>query len=192
MTPIRMAAVKIVIGTCPLILGVLLTSETAWAQTEADAVRARVKEGQKVRVTDDTGREFKGRISSMTDNSLGVLEGSDRADIPYASIVKIDRPHDGVGNGALIGLAVGAGLGFAAIVDAESCEPEEFLCGDPGASSYLGGALLGGGLGAAIGVGIDALIRRNPSIYRRGAGARITLSPAVGRGARGAVLAISW
>jgi hypothetical protein len=143
-------------------------------------------------ITDDQGQEFKGRISNLTAESLSVLHGSDRANIPYASIVKIDRPHDGLANGALIGLGVGAALGFAAILDAESCDESEFFCGDPGAGSYVGGALLGGGLGSAIGVGIDALIRRNPTIYRRGGGTRITFSPTVARGARGAVLAISW
>lgn len=187
-----MMTIKPMIRTCSFVLSMLLSSGTAWAQAEAEAVRARVKEGQKVSVTDDQGREFKGRISSMTADSLHLLQGRDRTDIPYASIIKIDRPHDGLANGALIGLGVGAALGFSAILDAESCEPEEFLCGDPGAGSYVGGALLGGGLGSAIGVGIDALIRRNPAIYRRGAASRMTLSPALMRGARGAVVAITW
>ena len=187
MTLIRLTAT----ATCAL-LGILMSSGTAWAQTDADAVRTRVKEGQKVWVTDDQGREFKGRIGGLTADSLGVIQGRDRTDVPYASIVKIDHPHDGLANGALIGLGVGAALGIAAIVDAESCGVDEFLCGDPGAGSYFGGALLGGGLGAAIGVGIDALIRRKPAIYRRGGGTRMTLSPAVTRGTRGAVLAITW
>jgi hypothetical protein len=42
------------------------------------------------------------------------------------------------------------------------------------------------------GVAIDAMIHRDPAIYRRGAGVQATIRPAVGRGVRGAVVSVSW
>jgi hypothetical protein len=49
------------------------------------------------------------------------------------------------------------------------------------------------GLGAAIGVGIDALVRGNTLIYARSPpSAKVTLSPILGRGRTGALLAIGF
>src|SRR4026207_2270824 len=41
--------------------------------SDADAIRQRVKEGQKVRVTDDQGREWQGRIDALAPDNLGLL-----------------------------------------------------------------------------------------------------------------------
>jgi hypothetical protein len=49
-----------------------------------------------------------------------------------------------------------------------------------------------GGLGTAVGVGIDALIHRDREIYRRGGGALATVGPVLGRGLRGAVVSVTW
>ena len=152
------------------------------------------REGQKVSVTDDQGREFKGRINALTDDSLSLLGATTSTDIPYDQIVRIDRPHDGLGNGALIGFGVGAALGFAAVVseDTRSCDPDIlFDCSDPNPGGYAALTAIAGGLGAAIGVGIDALVHRNAALYRRGT-TRISLAPTLGHGKRAAVLSVSW
>ena len=76
------------------------------------------------------------------------------------------------------------------------CDPAEsasfFGCAEPGPGAYAVGALVFGGLGAAVGLGIDALIRRDPAIYRRGSTPRVTLAPALGPHTSGAVLSVSW
>ena len=166
----------------------------ASAQTAAEEITARVREGDRVSVTDDQGREFKGRISAMTSEGFSILDRDKPAAIRYAEIVKIDRPHDGLGNGALIGLAAGAGLGFLAILteDRRPCDPEVwFDCSDVSAGGYLLGSAVAGALGAALGTGIDALIRRNPSIYRRG-GTRLTLGPKLTNRGAGAAIHLHW
>jgi fermentation-respiration switch protein FrsA (DUF1100 family) len=56
----------------------------------------------------------------------------------------------------------------------------------------VAGTLLFAGLGTAVGVGIDALIRRDRAIYRRGAGAHMTVAPALGRGVLGALVSVTW
>lgn len=195
MTLISIGSIKPIIGTCSLAFAMLLTSATAWAQTEGADIRTRVKEGQKVSITDTQGQEFNGKIGSMTPEGLSILGGRSRADIPYSQIVRIDRPHDGLANGALIGFGIGAGFGFLALAaeDARACDPGVwFDCSDPNAGGYAAVTLIAGGLGAALGVGIDALIRRDRGIYRRGAGTRMTLAPALTRGVRGAVVGVSW
>jgi hypothetical protein len=177
----------------------LLTPGHASAQTEADDIRARVKERQKVSITDDQGREVNGRITTIAGDTLTLAP--DRAPgvvVPYAQIVRIDRPHDTLANGALIGFGVGAALGFGlmAAEDLESCEPDpEFFfssCSDPTAVGYVASTLVGGALGTAVGVAFDAMIRRDRGIYRRGERAQVGLSPVLARGRRGAVLSMSW
>lgn len=183
-----------VLAICAAV-GVLLVSATAAAQTGDADIQGRVKEGQNVSITDDQGREFNGRIGNITAKGLTILSRGARQDVPYGEIVRIDRPHDSLANGALIGLAVGAALGFGAIAseDNRSCDPGTFFsCSDPGTGGYVAGAAILGGLGSDVGVGVDALIHRDRNIYRRGGSPRVTLSPAFGRGVRGATVSVSW
>ena len=143
------------------------------APSEADAIRQRVKEGQKVRVTDDQGREWQGRIEEFAPDDL-VLTTKDRQqrDLPYAAILRIDRPHDTLANGARIGFASGVFLGLLAVIAEANadCDPGAFLdCGDPTAAAYILIPAILGGAGAGIGIGIDTLVRRDPTRFRRGA-----------------------
>jgi len=164
-------------------------------RSDADTIRQRVKEGQKVRITDDQGREWQGRIGTFTPDKL-TLVMSDRQlrDVPYGTILRIDRPHDGLGNGALIGLGTGAAIGLLAVISEESqCEPAEFFgCGDPIGAAYIAAPLVVGGLGAAIGVGIDALIKRNPTLFRRTGTPQVTLAPTFAPGVRGVTVSVGW
>jgi hypothetical protein len=138
----------------------------------ATAIRQRVEEGQKVRITDEQGREWKGRIAELAADTLVLAGGGrQRREVPYGTIVKIDRPHDSLVNGALIGLLSGAvfGLVAAAAEESDGCEPSgPFGCGDVTNVAYVIAPLVFGGLGAGIGVGIDALIKSDPNLYRRG------------------------
>ena len=168
----------------------------ASAQSDADRIRQRINEGQKVRITDDQGREWHGRIDTLTPDHLTVVtHDRQRTDLPYGTILRIDRPHDSLANGALIGFASGAafGLGLVIAEEVDDCEAEGFFdCGDPTAAAYLLGPLVTGGLGAAIGVGIDALIKKDPNLFLRAGGARVRLAPAVGPGLRAVMVSVRW
>ena len=168
--------------------------QAASAQSDADRIRQRVKEGQKVRITDDQGREWNGRIDTLTpDNLTVVTHDRQRTELPYGTILRIDRPHDSLANGALIGLASGAAFGLAWVIGEEhDCEPGYLFCSDPTAGAYIAAPLVFGGLGAAIGVGIDALIRKDPTLYQRTGGARVRLAPSVGPGLRAVVVSVRW
>ena len=144
-----------------------------------------------------TGRST-GRITTIAGDTLTLTP--DRAPdvvVPYAQIVRIDRPHDTLANGALIGFGVGAALGFGlmAAEDLESCEPDfEFFeqPSGPTAVGYVASTLVGGALGTAVGVAFDAIIRRDRGILPPRGRAQLGLAPVLARGRRGAVLAMSW
>ena len=163
--------------------------------SQADTIRRRLKKDQKVRVTDDQGREWQGRIDAFDPDKLVLLtKDRQRQEISYAAIVRIDRPHDTLANGALIGFVSGAAFGLAAVLAEENadCEPGVFFsCGDPTTAAYAVIPGLLGGLGAGIGLGIDALIRRDPALFRRG-DPRVVLAPSLGRGVTGLRLSVRW
>jgi hypothetical protein len=165
------------------------------AGSDTDAIRQRLKEGQKVRVTDDQGREWQGRIDAFAPDNLVLLtKDRQRRDVPYREILRIDRPPDTLANGARIGFASGAVLGLLAVIAEANagCEPGAFFsCGEPTAAAYVLAPAIVGGAGAGIGIAIDALVRRDPTLFRRG-DSRVLLEPALGRGVRGLSLSVRW
>ena len=163
----------------------------AWAQTDGERIRARIRDGQKIVITDDQGREITGRITNLGADSVQILANGQATDVGYGQILRIDRPPDTLANGALTGLGVGAAFGLVSlVVEHAGCDRQEFL-GCPEPLAYLVIPAITGGLGSAIGVGIDALIRRDREIYRRST-ARATVAPVMTRGLRGAVVSVSW
>ena len=99
------------------------------------------------------------------------------------------RRSDSLGNGALIGLGVGGiGTGLACLATAEGADRE--WCAPI--------ALIYGGLGAALGVGIDALIPGKKLVAYRAPGAaaapsaRLSIAPFVTPRARGVAVAFAF
>lgn len=174
------------IRTCTLAVTLLFAASPTWAQTPSADIRASLKLTQKVVVTDDQGRELKGKVSNLTPDALSLVVDGTSTDVPYDRIVRIAGPRDTLANGALIGFGVGAALALTARGTQDSRDWDT----SPGA--YVAGTLIFGGLGTAVGVGIDALIRRDREIYRRGGGAHATVAPALGRGLRGVVVSVTW
>ncbi len=162
--------------------------EAASAQTEADEIRRRVKEGQKILIVDDQGRELTGRIGELRADALMLLVGRDRTDVPYDRILRIDRPRDGVSDGAFKGLGIGVGLGLLAALAAAADDSGWFDFSDvaPVAVPVLGG------IGAVIGLAVDGSIRHAPNVYRRQSATRISVSPVIGRTRQGVAISVSW
>ena len=163
--------------------------------SDAHGIRQRVKEGQKVLVTDEQGREWQGHIDALAADKLVLLmKSGQRHDFPYGAILRIERPRDTLANGALIEFASGAAYGLVAVVVEENanCEPDGFFsCGDPTGTAYVLVPAILGGLGAGIGVGIDALIRRDATLFRR-TDSRVMVAPSLGRGVRGLSVSVRW
>lgn len=172
----------------------LMAPGAAGAQPVSDARRAPVSQGDRVRVTDDTGRTITARVAAISDFGLTLQDGRERTEIPHRAIVKIDRPRDRVWDGALAGFAIGAGIGLIGIAaekdNNRSCQPSEWFCGasfGPPASAVV---LMLGGIGAGIGTGVDALIGRKKTLYERGRQVHVT--PVVARGGAAARVSVAW
>jgi hypothetical protein len=160
-------------------------SGTARAQTIPSATESRLTHGRTISITDAQGQVTTGRVVEVTRDAVAVRKDDRRFDVPFSQVVAIDEV-DHLRNGLMIGLIVGAGL-FVADVVASRDDGIELN----GAGYAVVGAIYGG-LGAAAGAGIDALIGGNRRIYQRGTTARVRVSPTLRSDRAGAVIAISW
>ena len=129
--------------------------------------------GDRITVTDNTGRELRGRIIDLSPSTLSLLVDGIPRDLDEADVTVIrQRQRDSLKNGALYGFVPGAVVGGL------------FFAG--GASDYpifvLGIASLFGLGGAAIGAGVDALMESQQVIYDASASAqRLTVLPLLSR-----------
>ena len=162
--------------------------------TSFDQLNTRLKPGDTVWVTDGQGREVKGRINSLAPDSLGVDAGGFRTfSAGDVSMIHL-REGDSLGNGALIGLGIGGGIGIAGCVS--------MAADDYGSAGWCAVAVgFYGGLGAAIGVGIDALIPGKKLVAYRAPGtpgssesrhARVSIAPVVTPRAKGAAVSFAF
>jgi hypothetical protein len=153
-----------------------------------DQLRVLVKQGDRVRVTDASGREVVGRIADLGPSSLALLADGARRDFTEKEISTIrQRRSDSVANGALWGLGIGAAVGLLGGVAIASSE-EDAVALIPIITAVYGG------IGAGIGVGVDALISSEQVIYARRAGtsARIRLGPVLTSNRRGVALSVHF
>ena len=168
------------------VAAVALSVASAEAQDVAgtfDQLRVLVKPGDTVSITDSAGLRVRGRLTDISPTSLGVDVSGKRREFLQLDIDRIARKgDDSLANGALIGLAIGAGLGAAVLGTVDD---------GPGAGWVAFASVLYGGIGAGIGVGVDALVRGERVIFaapRRSASA-VDISPILGHRRKG--LAVS-
>lgn len=130
-----------------------------------DELRFKVKAGDTVYITEDSGKsERKGRILDLSASSVAVSIGGVRRDLVESNLSRIrQRLPDSRKNGALIGFLVGAAANTALAKTLESPS------GSCSGGCIAGTVLVGGGLGALAGLGIDALIQGKKDIYLKGA-----------------------
>src|SRR5262245_38289832 len=121
--------------------------------------------------------KIKGRmVEASPDQIVLNLKGGPQP-IPASRILRVQRKHNGVLLGALVG--AGAGVSLALVADA--------YARNEGGSSAA--AALPIAFGAALGIGIDALVSSNRTVYQRNANQRLTLNPVVDRNRWGARVA---
>ena len=150
--------------TATLLLLLLTTAPLAEAQeaaTSLEQLQRLVKDGDRVTVTDTSGREITGRIADLTASSLTLLAATRRHDFAEDGIRMISQQrNDSLVSGAAWGAAAGAVLGLVcmAAITCDGCswDPSWFPVAMVGLSA---------GMGAGVGIGIDALIHRRQVIY---------------------------
>src|SRR5262249_32175539 len=129
---------------------VLVLAQVAQAQEIAssfDQLRVLVKPGDTLTLTDEGGKEFKGRLLELSSTSLAVLTGNQRRELTVDEIQRITRPqHGDAGAGAMWGAGVGAGFGVL-VIAMNSPSGRCYDC----AQWMLFSGLTFGGIGAGLG-----------------------------------------
>ena len=146
------------VRTLFFLAAIQLTAAIAAAQappaTSFDALGKRLQIGDRVWVTDVSGREIRGTLEKLSSDGL-VLVGPGPVRLTAGDIARISaHEHDSIKNGALIGLGIGAGLASAwcigAIADDSGDIDAKVECGE--------GFTVFPALSALIGMGIDGVI----------------------------------
>ena len=148
-----------------------------------------VKPGDKIYVTDSAGKTTEGRIRDLSSSSLVLDVKGSRHDWLQADVREIAQWRgDSLKNGALIGLATGAIL--TGILAGVTCSYEEGC--DP--AGITAGIAFSAGIGAAIGVGFDAMISTKQIIFRgrNQTTARFQIRPIINRSDKGVGVAFSF
>jgi hypothetical protein len=149
----------------------------------------RVKPGDTIYVTQGTAPEQSARIVELSPSTLVVSMGGRQQNLSEQAVTRIrQRLPDPLWNGAAIG--AGVYLGAAALAGGAGGAFE-----DCDAGCWAANGAISAGIGAAIGVGIDALVKGRKTIYQsadsKGA-SHVVIRPFVGADARGAALSVAW
>jgi hypothetical protein len=108
-------------------------------------------------------------------------EGEARFDARHVTV----RQSDSLVNGALIGAGVALASG---LFMCRAMEPWDVCLSGDQAGSYI----TFGAIGAGIGIGIDALIRKKITIHETPGGAQLSAAPLVGRHGAGLRMSLSF
>jgi hypothetical protein len=185
----------------PSALLVMLTVPLgASAQTNANSFRELqsrqlLREGDAIVITytQDGGDDHavtRGTFVRLTGAAVELqLDSGTHIEIAECDVRRIERERkDSVWRGALIGAGVGLSLGALSCSDGFGCD-----------SRAVAGALLGlGGIGFAVGAGIDAAIGKTHRelVYlgaQRDTGSMtVSVSPILSRGQKGVLLTLTW
>jgi hypothetical protein len=148
-----------------------------------------VKPGDKITVVDVTGRDLEGRVGKLSRDTLTVTTPAGPRELGEVDVAEIrQRRDDSLKNGAIIGAVAGAAYFVTAAALLSDSDGGDVIVG-----TAVAGGVMFAGLGAAAGVGIDALITRKQVIYRKSAhGTTVGLAPLFGRGRRGAAVTVKF
>ena len=152
-----------------------------------DHLRTLVAVGSTVKVADDRGREVRGVITRMT-ASLTLAVDARELQLEAAEIRRIERAGDSLKDGALKGLGqgllwYGSIMGGACLIAGCQADAREWL-------EIASVAGVFGGIGAGVGIAIDAMVPGWQVVYRAPVNrSHFSLSPQVRGTSRGVQLA---
>jgi hypothetical protein len=180
-------------------LTILLALTTAAAQTPEETVtpalvppidqatgtatelRQVLRPGDVVSIVQTTGVVVSGRLLRVDERELVVRTDGPSLTVPYETIQSLDRPRDSSRNGALIGMATGAGVWLPLFVHAVVVDRNEM---DEWGAGYLAAGGIMAGIGALVGWAIDTAHSKPPLrfVAHAGTSRSVRLEPLVGRG----------
>jgi hypothetical protein len=130
-----------------------------------DDLRAETHRGEIVSVMDQGGTEVKGRVVRISATSIDLLVNDDSRKWAAWDVAFITQSRRHAGRGALIGLAVGFGLGALVVLTDPVCQNNPQATWGCGADDMLFVGALVGGIGAVAGAAIGAAIRTERVLY---------------------------
>jgi hypothetical protein len=151
-------------------------------------LRALIKPGETLTITDTKGERAQGKLSELSTASLVLRVSGKPRQFGPGDIDTIEtRVSDPLLNGALIGLAIGWGL--AAITGVATSGARD---AGPELVGFL--AVIYGGVGAGIGVGVDAFVRESRVVYAgtRANQGRVELVPIMSRHRKGLRMSVRF
>jgi hypothetical protein len=167
------------------LLPVVCQSQTPNAAASFGDMPDKVKAGQVVIVIDEAGRETRGKVAEVSGSSLVILtrdpnrQWANRAEFAPASVREVKRTGP-IWDGALIGFGIGVVPGLF-VEDCTGCMSKGAV------------ALMLGGIGAGIGLGIDAAFGPKQVYLAPGTRrAEVLLAPLIGRNRHGASVALRF
>ena len=169
-----------------LLLLIVASAAPAAAQTAGsfEQLAVLVESGDRITVTDSSGREHTGRIIDLSPSGLELWTDGAHQDFREAHVHTISRMRqDTLRNGAWFGLAVGAAIGATYFI------PKYDIAGRY-AAMFFG---LWAAAGTGVGVGLDALVPSRQVIYQpTGAARRVTVAPLLASNRRGLVVSFGF
>ena len=146
-----------------------------------DQLGVLVRPGDKITVTSTNGGPISGKIASLSPDQLTLRVGKRLVTLQEKDVSSVrHRRDDSLANGAAWGLGIGAATGFA-------------TCGRCHIGAGLAMAGLYGGIGAGVGVGIDALIRGRVEVFRRrDSTSRVVVTPQLTPSHRGVRVSVQF
>ena len=147
-----------------LLIGV--TGADAQSHNQAKSpIEGKASIGNRLMITMADGTEIAGPLVRLDAEALVLQQETGERSFRYLEIERVRRRKNGVLLGAIIGFAVGAAIGW----------PVAELSVNEGGSRSDGVWIALGGLAA--GLGIDAILGSNPTIYRSPVRSRLTVTP---------------
>jgi hypothetical protein len=159
--------------------------------TSYQELKLLVRPGDAVTLVDSTGQKVSGRITDLSASALAMtVDGRSREWRETEVSTITQRRQDSLTNGALIGLGVGA----ASAAVGGAVWAANTVADDTNAGDVAVVLAFYGGIGAAIGVGVDAMITKHYVIFDRrpGSGVTVSVAPQLGFGRAGARLSIGF
>lgn len=173
---------KRIVHPLALLLLVVATADAQQVAGTFDQLRVLVQPGDTLTITDAAGQRLRGKLAELSAASLVLDVSGTRRVFPGTDVDIIEkRGSDPLKNGALIGLSIGAGV-FGPAIGATT---RDWRFG-------MLAAVLYGGIGAGIGVGVDALIEGQHVIYAASPPTRTSfnVTPILSRSRKGALFSI--
>ncbi len=141
--------------------------------------------GDRITVTDDTGRELQGELIDLSPSALSVLVDDTRYDFQETGITGIrQRRADSLKDGALRGFISGAAI-MSVLLLSSGCSFHP-----AGVLAVIGAY---GGLGAGIGAGVDSAHVGSRVVYdTRGSSRRVSVAPLISRDRTGVAVSLGF